>query len=400
VVLTLAATLAPASARAELWSLESSLQAGLETNDNVSLTVNPAGTVNTRSLSASLDAARSAENASTRLNAVLSLLQQRGPGADDRVDGRLGLTQTLNYPRNSLTLSASLAQDFNDEVISADVTVGRGQRRTASLSGGWSYSLSERLSVSAQLSASRVGYGEELTRATDYRTTGASASLSYRVSDVDTVTSKATRSDYETLSGSNRSSTDSIDFGFSRALSERTSGSFYAGVYRTTSSFLVPRIGCPLPVNLCQAGLVAWIIFPERFETLREGWQLNASLSHQFDEITGVSASLARQPSPSGSGSVVLSDTLSISGSRALSPTLSMSAGLAASRSSRLTPGQVQPNQRSLSASMSKQFSPDLRLQAVYRFTTEDVRAGGISASSNSFGVALSYDWAKLAASH
>ena len=395
--LTLAATLAPASVRADLWSLDSTVETRFESNDNTSLSPISAGTVNTLSLSTSLAAARRVENAATRLNVDLAALHPVGRGARDRVDGRLALSQSFNDPRNSVSLAATLAQDFNSDLISADVTQGRGRRRTLGLSASWSHSLSERLSTSAQGSITRAGYGRELTQATDYRNASLSAGLSYLVSEVAGATAQASHSEYRSLSGSNRSSTDSIDAGLSRTFSERLSASFNLGAYRTITSALGARLACPLQVSFCEAGLVPFIVVVESVTSSRTGLQFSSSARYQVDEITALSFSASRQQSPSGAGAVVRSDALSLNANHSFSPTRSASMSYGQSRSSlQGATGSAQPGQKSLSLSLSQQLAPNLSLQTSYRHSAADNLAGGQRARSNSVNVALKYDWAKL----
>lgn len=419
-VLTVAATLAPGAARSEEWFVGSNAQAGLETNDNVSLVPNSPGTVNTVSLSTTINALRRQANAATQLDVILSAIQQSGNGAADRVDGRLGVTQSVNVPRAGFNVAASLAQDFNSDVISADVTVGRGRRRTIVLSAGASYALSERLSASAQVSGSRTGYGQELTQASDFRTTGVSASLSYLLSETDTFTAQASHSGYRTLSDSNRSRTDSVNLGISHALSERASASLNLGTYRTVTSNLGLRLACPLQVSFCQAGLVPYIVVSERLTSSRDGLDYGGSLAYRIDETTALSAGAgrekynvslnmkfdersnlafvaSRQQAPSATGSEVRNQILSISANHGLSPTVSVAASYAQSRSWSEAVNTGGPaGQRSLSVSLTNELTRDLALQAGYRRTLADALAGAGGARSNSFNVALTYTWSRL----
>ena len=423
-LLSALAAIFPAAAKADLWSLTSSVQANLETNDNVNLVPQSPGTVNTLSLSTDLNASRRVENAATALTMNLASLRQQGPGSGDRLDGRLGLTQSITFPRGSLNAAATLAQDFNSDLLTADVTVGRGQRRTASLSGGGSYALTERLSASAQLSAGRAGYGSEVTRASDFRTTGASGSLNYLVSEVDTLALQAGHSGYHTLTDSNRYRTDSLSVGLSRAWSERTTISLDLGAYRTERSREASRLACPLPISFCRGGLVPLQVVRERLGSTQTGLDYNASLRTQFDETTALALGLGRQKTtlslsrqfsernsasvgytrqqqvPSGSGDEVRGRSFTASASFGVAPDSNVSLNYTQSRSSQLSQGSDSgPQQSSFAASINKEFTRDLSLQAGFRRALAENLGSGTRAHANSVNIALVVTWARFEAS-
>lgn len=395
------ATMLASAARADLWSLESSVESRFETNDNSSLSPTPAGSVNTLTLSSSLNAARRTENAATRLHADIAALQQWGGGASDRVDGRIGVVQSYSDPRDSVSVGLTLAQDFNSDLLTADVTQGRGRRRTTGLSAAWSHALSERLGTSTQLAITRAGYGQELTEASDYRNVSLTLGANYLLSETEVATAQLSHGDYRTLSGSNRSSTDSFDLGLSRTFSERASASLNLGVYQTRSSALSARLACPLQVSLCEAGLVPYIVVTEPLDSSRTGVQFSTSARYQFDEAGGLTFSAARQQAPSGAGSVARNDSLSVGANRSFSPTMSGSLSYAQSRST-LQGGTAgaQPSQKSLSLTLLQQLESNLSLQAGYRHSLARGTAGaGQTARANSVYVAVKYDWAKVEAS-
>ena len=423
--LAAAASLAAPAALADQWTLESNLQTALEVNDNVSLVASPSGVTRTLSLTNSLLAARNTENTSTKLDAALTALDQRGGDASNRIDGRLGLSYALTMPRGSVNLGANLVQDFNSDVLSADVSVGRGRRRTLGLSASGSYAVSERLSASVQGTLGRAGYGQEVTKAVDFRNESLSASASYLLSEIDSVALQANHTAYRTSSGSTRSRTDSLNAQYTRALSERASASLSLGGFREdTERTFFARV-CPLPVAFCASGVVAPIVVPVVVPSPRSGVDLGASLSYRLDEASSLSASLgrrkssaaftmqfnerdslavsaARQVGPSGMGTEVRSQNFSIAGAFGITPTLNASVNLAQSRSSSNdgsnlgTNAARQPLQTSLSAVLSKEFTRDASLQVALRRTQAQGLAGGASASANSLSIALRLTWARL----
>ncbi len=385
--------LLPLTARADLWSIDSNISSRFESNDNPSLSHNSSGTVNSLSLSTGLNASRQLENWATGVSGVLTGVKQGG-SAEDRLDGSLGLTQSLTGERDTFTASANFTQDFNNVVQNADVTLGQGQRRTTSLSGSWRHSLTERLSTNTQIGAEQTRFGQQLGGAVDFRSASASAGLSYRLSETDTLSLSASHSLYRADDESSRQTTNSLNLGFSRALTEDTSVSLSLGVYRTRSSFLVQTLVCPLPVSFCQLGLVPFEIVNVPVDETGQGLQGNASYSLRFDEVSGFAFSAGSQEAPSGSGTVVRSDTVSALADRSFSETLVGSAAYAWSRS-RYPGGRIvaQAEQQSLLLSLSKQLAPDLSLAAAYQRTQSDAGGSSGSASSNSVSISLNYRW-------
>lgn len=385
------------AAQAELWSIENSVQSRFELNDNVTLSKNSPGTVNTLSLSNNLNASRQLENSATRVNAAFNALRQQGPGGNDRIDGQLGLTQTLTDPLNNFSVSALYSQDFNNVVQNADVTVGRGERRSRSLSASWSRSLNELLSASAQVSASRTSYGQQVTGASGFRTTGVSGGLSYRWNETDTLSLQLGHSEYRTEASPNHSQTNDISFGLSRALTEQVSASLNLGVYRTESSTLRRQLVCPLDTSLCLAGLVPYVVVQGNARSAANGLQYSSTYNYRFDESSSFSFATGTQQTPTGAGAVTRGQTLTLGASHAFSETLNGSMGYALSRSKfQGTSQDGTAAQRSFSVSISKLLAPELSLQAAYQWAQANNVGAGNTAQSNSISVSLKYDWSKL----
>ena len=397
----LAASALPLAAHAELWSVENSIESRFESNDNLYLAQRDRFSVNTVNLTDTLQLARQSESAATRATLAATALRSIGGGGGvDRVDGRFGVTQTINAPLDLYSLQALYAQDFNDAVQNADVTLGRGRRRTATLAGSWRHSFTERLSTTAQAAYVRTGYGQRLERvAADFDDASASANADYRLSETDTLTAHAGRSRYATRVGGSTSTTDDINLGASRVLSEQGSVSFSLGWYRTTSAQKFIGTACPLDVAYCRSGLVSYQTFIGRRSSSSTGLQFEASYRHQFDERTSLVFAAARKQAPSGTGAVVTSDTLNAAMSRSFSETLSASLAYAQSRARFETEGGGSTAQRVLTVSMSKRLAEDTNLVATYQRTQADLFGSVGSAQSNSVSVSIRLEWPRVEAS-
>ncbi len=394
----LALGLLPVGARAEQWTLENSLVSRFESNDNVALAQTSPGTMNTLSLSTALNAARRTENSATRVNAGVTSLRQWGPGEQDRVDGRLGLGQSLSDPLNSYTGEFQVLQDFNNATGTADVAVPRGRRRSKTLSGGWTRSLTERTSSNAQIDMERTGYGQDVPGAVNYRNASVSGGVSHRWTDVGSLSVSLSHSEYRTEADTNRSATDQINVSLSRAVSERSSGSLSFGTYRTKTQTPRAIAVCPLAISECLAGNVPFTVGLARAYTTDHGLQYSLSQRYQFDETTELAFSAGRQQAPSGAGFVVRSDTLKASANHGFSPTLNGGMSYAQSRSTYqgTDTAVARPAQQTFSMSLSKQLSPDLSLDASYQFSHAEGVLAGQGARSNSFAISLQFAWPKL----
>jgi hypothetical protein len=393
--LGLAASLWPMAACADLWSFTGDVDGRIEISDNIALAERPAGSVSTLSISARNVAAWRTESAATRLSADLTAVQQRGPGAADRIDGRLALNQTIDDPRNTVALSASLDQDFNSELSNADVTQGRGQRRAATLSAAWSHALSERLSATVQVAATNTRYDRTLDEASDFRNQSLTGSVRWHLDEITTVTAQIGHSQYRTDRGDNASTTDNIDFGLSRSLSERSVISASLGAYQTRSrdSFLV--LVCPLQSRLCESGLVSYVISQRTVRDTRSGAQFSVTAGYQPDEVSKASFNVERKIAPSGASAVVRSDTLSLALSRSWSPTVNAALNYAIARSSPTAGGQ-RAGQQSLEVTVSRQLSPGLSAAVGARRSLADRLSGGGRPAATSLYASLKYDWARL----
>lgn len=387
----------PAAAQAESYSIETGSDVRVEANDNVNLQAHSPGTVKTLALSTSISASRRAENSATLVGATLTALQQWGRGSNDRIDGRVGVTQSFNDALNTVAASLQYTQDFNNAVQNADVTVNPGQRRTASVSVGWGRALTERLSANTQVETSQTNYGQQASAAVasrNYRNTQVSAGLSYAVTEVDSVSVQASHSDYRSEGGGNRSLTNDISISGSRVLGERGSVSLQLGTYQTDSNSPRARLVCPVAVVLCQLGLAQPIVVRDRAQSSSTGLIYGATYRYQFGETSSLSLAIGSRQSPSGAGEVVQNKTLSLGVAHSFSETINGAVSLAQSRSAyQVTTTSQRSQQRTVAVSLSKQLARDISLQSTYQWTEADNVGFGGTAHSNSIGVALKYDW-------
>lgn len=393
----------PGTGHAESYSLESSSDVRVEANDNVTLQPHSPGTVKTLALSTTVGASRRAENSATLLGATVTALQQWGRSANDRIDGRIGVTQSFSDALNTVTASVQYTQDFNNTVQNADVTVNPGQRRTTTVSASWGRELTERLSANAQVDTSQTRYGQQPSPAlssSDFRNTSVSAGLSYAVTEIDTVSVQASHSEYRAASGGNRSSTNDVSVSGSHVIGDRSSVSLQLGVYQTDSSSVRIRFFCPVAAVFCELGLAQLVEVRDRAQSSGTGLIYGSTYRHQFGETSSLSFSIGSRQSPSGAGEVVQNKTLSLGVAHSFSETLNGALTFAQSRATyQAAAASRRSQQRSVVVSLSRQLSRDVSLQSNYQWTEADSTGAIGTAHANSVGLVLKYAWPTFQAS-
>lgn len=391
--------LAPLAARSEQWTLDHTVATRYEVNDNAALAPTSPGTMNSLALSSNLQAARRSENAATSVRALMAAVEERGRGANDRIDGQWGVSQAFDDPLHSLRLSAGYLQDLNNNIDTGDVLVGRARRRTTQVDASLSRQLSPRWSASVQGALDRTRYGAD--GASDFRNGSGGGGLSYRLTERQTASLNLSQARYRTEDGRYRSTTDQFSLGWSQQLSELSSMSLSVGGYRSRSEGVrqVPVCSSANPAD-CVTDPRLYTLRAEPVDETRRGLQFNLSSRWQLGEATDASLRAAREQSPSGAGVIARRDTLGATLNHAFTPRASGSFGYARSRALYGSfGGDVSRTEESVSLSFTHRLAEDLSLQvgAAHRRARSSLFDG--SASANAVNVSLSLDWPRLDAS-
>jgi hypothetical protein len=377
------ATLAPAcAANAGQWSIESSVSSSLNSNDNINLAPQSTGTVNSLNLSGSLNASRKVEDMSTVLGLSTTRVAQWGDsnssnGGGDRFDGNASLLQSVTIERNTFSVNAGYSQDFNNNVQTADVAVAPGQRRSSTLGASWSHSLTERLSTSVQVSSQRQWYSQAAPGTVNFTNGSWGGGLNYLLSEIDTLSLNLSTSDYRPDTGGDQSTTEQWTIGISRQWSELLSSQLSVGTYHTSRSL----------------------------QPSTSGLQYSTSHSFAFDESSSLSFSSSRGEQPSGSGEVLLNESVSLAANYGFTETLSGGLSYNLSNSSgQLGVGaggvfQGDSKQRSYGATLSKQLTPDVSLGLSYLLNQADNVGASNSAHANTVSISLTYNFPTVTAS-
>jgi hypothetical protein len=282
-----------------------------------------------------------------------------------------------------------------------DLLLGQGRRRSSIASAGWTHQLDERLSVQARTSWSRTDYAQELTQAEDYASADFAGSAQYQLDERDALTLQLDHSPYHTLSGSARSTTDSLGLGGSRELSERAQLSVNLGAYETRVSNLLQTLACPLQAIFCQAGLLPYVEVPLTLGSTARGLQYSAAYRWQFDERTSINLTAGRQTLPTGAGAVARTDTLSAAFSHAFTPELSLDASYVRTHAAfdGVTP-DAQPTLQTLKVTLSHALTPSLNLRLEGQRLESAFAGPTPAAHQDLITVALKLDWPRSAPSH
>lgn len=309
--------IAPVAASAQGWSAEHGTQARLQHDTNPGLAAAAAPRVAENllqwlghaRLQRRSDAAESEAEAAFTLGRRWTESQAPG-GADDNAQGRLVLRQRLRGERHSALGSLVWRREQTldaADTSAAEAALGR-QAQTVSEAGlDWTYAWHERW-------RSELGWSQGLTRYARLDTAGPAANPGYRLNGL----SLAGRWDWterSTLSlsagrtvqalqqaAAARTEIDSLRLGLSHAASERLSFNLSVAQSRTTQQATRFGFACPLPVQFCQAGIVAPVPTQEAVRVQRREGQYSASGRWLWGPRLGLAAAASRTLTPGPAG--------------------------------------------------------------------------------------------------
>lgn len=392
-----AAALAALPAGAAEWALDAGWQWQAASEERAP--GNGAATrVDEMRLRGSATLARSLEHLGTRADATLDL--PVAASGERLTQGSLALSHRLSLPTESFTASAEYAVDDNrDERRSAaDEVLGRVRRERLAWSGAWQHAFDERWSAQASVSGTQVGFQGDAGGG-DWREGRWAMSASWRADEITTLTGSVARSTYRLTSGDARSDTDSLNLSLARSLDERTSLSLGLGRYRTDSERVLRGFACPLPLPLCQSGVVAPVPVALAFDSTSSGTQYSLGWQHAAAERTSLSLSASRQLSPSALG-VSRSDTLALSASQAWTPGLeqNFSAARSASRVPLAEGSALDVRLETLESALRWRLDPDWSLAASARWQRLDGAGTGSGGHTLRLSISLQYQLPRIVA--
>jgi len=310
--------IAPVAAWAQGWTAESSAQARLQHDNNPGLAA-PGTPRSSESLLQWLGRAslqRRSEAAETEAEAALTLGRRWADAvnnADDDAQGRFALRQRLQGERHSAAASLGWRREQPlqaAEPSATEAALGRNAQTVQTVQDAaldWSYAWHERLRSELGLSQGRTRYAgvdtPAVTAAPGYRLNGLSLAGRWEWDERSTL-SLSLGHTVQALQGpvATRTAIDSLRLGLSHAASERLSFSLSVAQSRTEQQATRFGLACPLPVQFCQAGIVAPVPTQEAVRLQRREGQYSASGRWLWGPQLGFSATASRALTPGPAG--------------------------------------------------------------------------------------------------
>lgn len=377
----------------QAWSLQPSLQAVLEHNDNPALTRPRSGGVSTAKLTGALDASRSSAAVEQSAGAELRLESPFDGGT--QAAGRLSLrhAQTLERGQWQAQLVFDRDDTLGDTATAADVLVGPASRNRRDLALSTSYALAPRWSAQAGLTQADTRYGAGAQTGSDFDQTTLSGGLSWRASETLTLGLNASRQRIDNPSLQSDSSVDGARLQYTQQLSETATLSLSYGRYTVDRRQRRQTLACPLQLALCLSGLVRWITVDAQLQQRSGDVQYSASFVQHVDERTQLQAAASRSLSAGALGAT-REDSVSLRAAHSFSERSRLS--LAGERSSSSPTGSGSAARLlTLTLSLTRRLDQTLSLAGELRqrrFAPATPQADGFGgARSNQISITLQY---------
>lgn len=305
----------------------------------------------------------------------------------DTTDGSLRLGGSRRFERGSASASLSYRRDSTQasELEETGVLVTRAQRDDYAAGLSLQRALSERLSATAGVSASALRYDRASASLFDSDTQGATLGASYVPDARTTLGLAGSVSHVGTDPFSYRARTASLQASASYAWSERLSFSVAYGPSRTRieSAALVPV--CPVPVELCLAGVVPFEALSSAQERVSTGAVYSASASWRAGLRTELGFAASRSRSPSGAGFLSQTDSASARLSHRLAEHLTAGAEVLVSEATSTGTAATRTRSQRYGVSLAWRFAEAWSLDAGARVSRSELPGGLAPASAAAY---------------
>ena len=296
------------------WSIEPSVSAYEEYNDNIHFTAAAHPKVWQHSLTPSLKFSNKTEVSEVSGQVQVGINRYTGEQGLNQDDKLLLLFASRMAEQNTWSLNTSYRSDTTSERATTGLVQARTQRSALSFNPSWTHTLTERASLNLDYQYQDVKYDKSTS--TDYTYQQAGGSVQYLLSERDTLNVSANYStvDYaQTVTStvpffgigtdtvSSKSNARLVQASLSHLFSQTLSGAFTLGRRNTETTVTHTCNGLLLPAGPLCIGSLPIITFTN--ETRSNTYSLNANLDKQF-ETGKVSGLISRDVSPSGSGLV------------------------------------------------------------------------------------------------
>lgn len=219
--------------------------------------------------------------------------------------------------RSSFGLNANFRRGRNFDVLDEDefggFRVTNAQLTTFSISPNYGHAITERLSLNVNYGYSNRFHSQSGPGLIDTDSHSVGGGLSYRLTELDTVSTSLSHSRFRTDPNTTSNDSTSVQVSWSRQWTELTSTSVYAGITSSDIEGQSTQQVCLVPIFFCETGLVP-------FETVQFGTSSNNrtptygfTVSTRLTETTSLSMLLNRGVQAGSTG--VLTDRESLGAS-------------------------------------------------------------------------------------
>ena len=367
----------PCAVSGAQWYSESSASLRSVYDDNIRLTSREHDTVVGMVLAGTMKAGRRTETNNINLKGGVKLNTYSGEDDLDTNDFDFGVDASHRTERDKFTASAAIKLDstLTSELQSSGLMHSRKRRVKKNFALAWTRSLSERTSL-------KLGYSHIDTKYRNARNTGLSnytyqivdAMLTYSLNKKTVVSSVLTSSLYK---GSNRVKTKTRDLGFTVGIKHNFSETFSAGagvgVRYSDTEYKMARLN------------------RDNNDT---GFLLNANLKRSFERTT-ISGAFSRNVKPSGSGALLITDSLSAEVNYQVDERLSVHLASEIYRNAS-TDEDDESHDRvffSIQPKVRWKMARWWRIEGSYRYRRQRYDSSGQSADSNAVFLTAKYIW-------
>lgn len=380
----------PKTSEAIEWVADPSVRLGLEYNDNISLTTAPHKSVSGTNLTTNLDLGARQEN--WDLWGGVRLSRRRYVDRDD-LDGddrSANLRYQFRTERNLWALKGSYADEsiLNPATIDPDVG-NQTTRTTTSINPAWSRSLTETTQLRVDYQYFDTQYENDLSLSLlDYRQQAVNLTVSDQLTQRTNVYAILGYSNFEVTSPESQiktsytsaSQTNTAQLGISHDFTETLKGNLSGGPRKTTSETRICGFLCLARVTEADTSY---------------GSVFKGSLESRL-ELTRTTIGLSRSIDPSGSGSEVQTNNLSLTIDRQITPER-LSARFVADgykfEALGATSSSIDRNYYRLEPGLRWRWTRDITLDASYRYSRQRYLSASATevASANAVFVTFSY---------
>lgn len=387
---------APRLAKAAEWAAEPSLRTGLEYNDNPQLTTQPHDSVHGYSISPKLNLSVSSEI--WQVAGGMAFARKRYPGNSnlDRDDQRYSLATSYRTERSSWELTGSRSETSTiaeEQTVPntglVEVPVIYDSHRISPL---WTWSMSELTQLQLAYSVSDFSYvNGESSGLYDYSARTATAQLSSHLDFKDRFFFIVGYSSFNVPATTFNSQSANYQAGITRGFSRTMKGTLIAGVRKTSDEQDVTV--CTLSFgSLClqtervtQSSDQTSSVYSGNLEKKYETLQLNLSASRSYD--------------PSGSGTIVLTDTQNASLTKRFTSRLR---GEISASNYNISPqtvdiAGVKRHFYSFETDLFWHWTRELGVSFHYRYSHVRRETQDQAAESNAVYLSIGYQWPKMA---